>query len=149
MIWIPLVMVPDSSPRAYGGVRALLQRLLIEFDLCWVSSRSSPRPQLVSVLLSSGGCARAHPPGVAIFFQGLEFVWGVNPRPRLWCKGSPQASAHGKRVVKGALSFLRPSCVSFAERRGGICRATLDGRAVALLVNYYWVSPVGGPSPVR
>jgi hypothetical protein len=34
LIWVPLIMVPDSSPRAFGGERALLQRLFVEFGLC-------------------------------------------------------------------------------------------------------------------
>jgi hypothetical protein len=39
LIWVPLIMVPDSSSRAFGGVRAFLQRLFVEFGLCWVFSQ--------------------------------------------------------------------------------------------------------------
>jgi hypothetical protein len=49
-------MVPDSSPRASKGVLALAWRLLSHFF-----ARDRP----FSVAFRSGGCARAHPPGVA------------------------------------------------------------------------------------
>jgi hypothetical protein len=49
-------MVPDSSPRALKGVLILAWRLLSHFF-----ARDRP----FSVAFCSGGCARAHPPGVA------------------------------------------------------------------------------------
>jgi hypothetical protein len=53
---VPLIMVPDSSPRASKGVLILAWRLCRTF-------LQGDRP--FSVTLCSGGCARAHPPGVA------------------------------------------------------------------------------------
>jgi hypothetical protein len=49
-------MVPDSSPRASKGLLILAWRLLSLFF-------QGHRP--FSVAFRSGGCARAHPPGVA------------------------------------------------------------------------------------
>jgi hypothetical protein len=49
-------MVPDSSPRASKGVLILAWRLLLHF-------LQGDWP--FSVAFCSGGCARAHPPGVA------------------------------------------------------------------------------------
>jgi hypothetical protein len=49
-------MVPDSSPRASKGV------LVLAWRLCRTFLRGD-RP--FSAILCSGGCARAHPPGVA------------------------------------------------------------------------------------
>ena len=49
-------MVPDSSPRASKGVLALAWRLCRTF---------LQGDQPFSVAFCSGGCARAHPPGVA------------------------------------------------------------------------------------
>jgi hypothetical protein len=31
LIWVPLIVVPDNSPRAYGGVGILLQRLYVGY----------------------------------------------------------------------------------------------------------------------
>ena len=47
-------MLPNSSPRAFGGVKAPFQRLFLRDNLVETE-----------FLISSGGCARAHPPGVA------------------------------------------------------------------------------------
>jgi hypothetical protein len=49
-------MVPDSSPRASKGVLALAWRL---------SSHFFARGPAFLGAFCSGGCARAHPPGVA------------------------------------------------------------------------------------
>jgi hypothetical protein len=49
-------MVPDSSPRASKGVLILAWRLLSHFFA---------RGPAFSFAFRSGGCARAHPPGVA------------------------------------------------------------------------------------
>jgi hypothetical protein len=49
-------MVPDSSPRASKGVLVLAWRLCRTF-------LQGDRP--FSDIFCSGGCARAHPPGVA------------------------------------------------------------------------------------
>jgi hypothetical protein len=54
---VPLIMVLNSSPRALKGVLILAWRLLSHFFL------QGDRP--FSVAFCSGGCARAHPPGVA------------------------------------------------------------------------------------
>jgi hypothetical protein len=56
VLGVPLIMVPDSSPRASKGVLILAWRLLSHF-------LQGDRP--FSIAFRSGGCARAHPPGVA------------------------------------------------------------------------------------
>jgi hypothetical protein len=56
VLWVPLIMVPDSSPRASKGVLVLAWRLLSHF-------LQGDRP--FSVAFRSGVCARAPPPGVA------------------------------------------------------------------------------------
>jgi hypothetical protein len=56
VLGVPLMTVPDSSPRASKGVLALAWRL------CRTFLRGD---QPFSVILCSGGCVRAHPPGVA------------------------------------------------------------------------------------
>ena len=56
VLGVPLIMVPDSSPRASKGVLVLSWRLCRTF-------LQGDRP--FSVIFCSGGCARAHPPGVA------------------------------------------------------------------------------------
>jgi hypothetical protein len=53
---VPLIMVPDSSPRASKGVLILAWRLLSHFF--------ARGPAFLGCVFS-GGCARAHPPGVA------------------------------------------------------------------------------------
>jgi hypothetical protein len=53
---VPLITVPDSSPRASKGV------LVLAWRICRTFLRGD-RP--LSVTLCSGGCTRAHPPGVA------------------------------------------------------------------------------------
>jgi hypothetical protein len=71
-------MVPDSSPQASKGVLVLAWRLCRTF-------LQGDRP--FSVTLCSGGCARAHPPGVAPeaseeWFDSSEaLVPFVMPRP--------------------------------------------------------------------
>jgi hypothetical protein len=71
-------MVPDSSPRASKGVLVLAWRLCRTF-------LQGDRP--FSVAFRSGGCARAHPPGVAPeaseeWFDSSEvLVSFVTPRP--------------------------------------------------------------------
>jgi hypothetical protein len=56
VLGVPLITVPDSRPRASKGVLVLTWRLCRTF-------LQGDRP--FSVTLCSGGCARAHPPGVA------------------------------------------------------------------------------------
>jgi hypothetical protein len=56
VLGVPLIMVPDSSPRASKGVLVLAWRLCRTF-------LQGDRP--FSVIFCFGGCARAHPPGVA------------------------------------------------------------------------------------
>jgi hypothetical protein len=56
VLGVPLIMVPDSSPRASKGVLILAWRLLSHFF--------ARGPTFLGCILS-GGCARAHPPGVA------------------------------------------------------------------------------------
>jgi hypothetical protein len=56
VLGVPLIMVPDSSPRASKGVLVLAWRLYRTF-------LQGDRP--FSVAFRSSGCARAHPPGVA------------------------------------------------------------------------------------
>jgi hypothetical protein len=71
-------MVPDSSPRASKGVLVLAWRLYRTF---------LQGDQPFSVIFCSGGCARAHPLGVAPEaseerFDSLEvLVPFVTPRP--------------------------------------------------------------------
>jgi hypothetical protein len=73
-------MVPDSSPRASKGLLVLAWRLYRTF-------LQGDRP--FSVTFCSGGCARAHPPGVAPeapeeWFDSSEvLVPFVTPRPVL------------------------------------------------------------------
>jgi hypothetical protein len=55
-VGVPLIMVPDSSPRASKGV------LVLAWRLCHTFLQGD---QSFSVTLCSGGCARVHPPGVA------------------------------------------------------------------------------------
>jgi hypothetical protein len=56
VLGVPLIMVPDSIPRASKGVLVLAWRLCRTF-------LQGDRP--FSVIFCSGGCARAHPPSVA------------------------------------------------------------------------------------
>jgi hypothetical protein len=56
VLGVPLIMVPDSSPRASKGVRYSLGGFCRTF-------LQGDRP--FSVVFRSGGCARAHLPGVA------------------------------------------------------------------------------------
>jgi hypothetical protein len=56
VLGVPLITVPDSSPRALKGV------LVLAWRLCRTFLR---RDRPFSVILCSGGCARAPPPGVA------------------------------------------------------------------------------------
>jgi hypothetical protein len=78
VLGVPLIMVPDSSPRASKGVLVLAWRLCRNF-------LQGDRP--FSVTLRSVGCARAHPPGVAPeaseeWFDSSEvLVPFVMPRP--------------------------------------------------------------------
>jgi hypothetical protein len=78
VLGVPLIMVPDSSPRASKGVLVLAWRLLSHF-------LQGDRP--FSVAFRSGGCARAHPPGVAPeaseeWFDSSEVLaLFVTPRP--------------------------------------------------------------------
>jgi hypothetical protein len=75
---IPLIMVPDSSPRASKRVLVLALRLCRTF-------LQGDRP--FSVAFCSGGCALAHPPGVAPeasekWFDSFEVLMPfVMPRP--------------------------------------------------------------------
>jgi hypothetical protein len=57
LIWVPLIVVPDSSPRACGGVGILLQRLYVGYATCRVLAKSLLRPGLVFGLLFSRGGA--------------------------------------------------------------------------------------------
>jgi len=94
-------MVPNSSPRAFEGVRSPLQRffptgLFVDWELFY---------------FFYGGCARAHPPGVApepfggmvLFLQRLlppsAIVWSIlSDRLRVlymqrlfpWCEEAPE-----------------------------------------------------------
>ena len=61
LVWVSLFTVPNSSPRAYGAAGMLLQRFLLRVD-GWIKA-----------FISSGGCARAHLPGVAP--EPLEEWW--------------------------------------------------------------------------
>jgi hypothetical protein len=54
---VPLIVVPDSSLRAYGGVGILLQRLYIGYAICRGLAQLLLRPWLVFWLL---------------FFQGVR-----------------------------------------------------------------------------
>jgi hypothetical protein len=80
VLGVPLIMVPDSSPRVSKGVLVLAWRLYRTF-------LQGDRP--FSVIFCSGGCARAHPPGVAPeaseeWFDSSEvLVLFMTPRPVL------------------------------------------------------------------
>jgi hypothetical protein len=71
-------MVPDSSPRASKGVLVLAWRLCRTF-------LQGDRP--FSVTFYPGGCARAHPPGVAPeaseewFYSSEVLMLFAMPRP--------------------------------------------------------------------
>jgi hypothetical protein len=75
---VPLIMVPDSSPRASKGVLVLAWRLCHTF-------LQGDWP--FSVTFCSSGCARAHLPGVAPeaseeWFDSSEVLMSfVMPRP--------------------------------------------------------------------
>jgi hypothetical protein len=75
---VPLIMVPNSSPRASKGVLVLAWRLCRTF---------LQGDQPFSVTFCSGGCTRAHPPGVAPeaseeWFDSYEVLMPfVMPRP--------------------------------------------------------------------
>jgi hypothetical protein len=56
VLGVPLIMVPDSSPRASKGVLVLAWRLCRTFF--------ARGPTFLGYILF-WGCARAHPPGVA------------------------------------------------------------------------------------
>jgi hypothetical protein len=78
VLGVPLIMVPDSSPRASKGVWGTRLEALSHF-------LQGDRP--LSVAFCSGGCARAHPPGVAPeaseeWFDSFEVLTPfVMPRP--------------------------------------------------------------------
>jgi hypothetical protein len=78
VLGVPLIMVPNSIPRASKGVLVLARRLCRTF-------LQGDRP--FSVTLRSGGCARAPLPGVAPeaseeWFDSFEvLVPFVMPRP--------------------------------------------------------------------
>jgi hypothetical protein len=78
VLGVPLIMVPNSSPRASKGVLVLAWRLCRTF---------LQGDQPFSVTFCSGGCARAHPPGVSPeaseeWFDSFEvLVPFVMPRP--------------------------------------------------------------------
>jgi hypothetical protein len=78
VLGVPLIMVPDSIPRASKGVLVLAWRLYRTF-------LQGGRPS--SVTFCSGGCARVHPPGVAPeaseewFDYSEVLVPFVTPRP--------------------------------------------------------------------
>jgi hypothetical protein len=78
VLGVPLIMVPDSSPRASKGVLVLAWRLCRTFY-------QGDRP--FSVAFCSGGCAREHPPGVTPeaseeWFDSFEVLMPfVMPRP--------------------------------------------------------------------
>jgi hypothetical protein len=65
LIWVPLIVVLDSSPRTCGGIGTLLQRLHVGYAICQGLAQSLQRPWLVFWLLFSEGCVRAHPSSVA------------------------------------------------------------------------------------
>jgi hypothetical protein len=56
VLGVPLITVPNSSPRASKGV------LVLAWRLCRIFCEGTGLSQLY---FCSGGCARAHPPGVA------------------------------------------------------------------------------------
>jgi hypothetical protein len=78
VLGVPLITVPNSSPQASKGV------LVLAWRLCRTFLRGD-RP--FSIILCSGGCARAHLPGVAPeaseeWFDSYEVLMPfVMPRP--------------------------------------------------------------------
>jgi hypothetical protein len=78
VLGVPLITIPYSSPRASKRVWVLAWRLCRTF-------LQGDRP--FSVAFCSGGCARAHPPGVALeaseeWFDSFELLMPfVMPRP--------------------------------------------------------------------
>jgi hypothetical protein len=89
LIWVPLIVVPDSSPRAYGGVGILLQRLHVGYALCRALAKSLSGTWLVfwvaffrGVRASAPtGCSPRACGGVGILLQrlyvGYESSWSV------------------------------------------------------------------------
>jgi hypothetical protein len=57
LIWVPLIVVPDSSPRACGGVGILLQRLYVGYESSWSVLGFTPSAG-VWVPFSGGACKR-------------------------------------------------------------------------------------------
>ena len=70
---------------------------------------------------------------------------------RLGCRKSPRASTRSKRAIRSSPVFLvRPSRILFVRKEGW----SMPGyprwaRAVTSPVSCYWVSPSGGPCPIR
>jgi hypothetical protein len=114
----PGILIPDSSARAYGGVEHSFRGLR-------TSDRGTlPTVSLCFVLFSlgrvlSGGCARAHPPGVAP--EALEGC-GTPSRAlieRVWCfcvtagcARSPRAFSFDHSVGRSVGAALEPPRVA-------------------------------------
>jgi hypothetical protein len=91
-------MVPDSSPRASKGVLTLVWRL---------SSHFFARGPAFLGCVCSGGCARAHPPGVAPeaseeWFHSCEVLM---PRVMLWLVWSSLMRAGRSPGVRSGPKF--------------------------------------------
>ena len=152
-------MVPNSSPRAFEGVRSPLQMffptgLFVDWELFY---------------FFYGGCVRAHPPGVAPEPFGGMVLFLQRLLPQIAIARSSlgigcvlfthSACPHGARKppspfpvrVDQVLSCLviTPLILPFARRWGGSCRTTLDGRVATLPGSCKRVDPSGCPSPIR
>jgi len=159
LIWVSLFMVPNSSPQAFGWVKTPLQRFSF-WGTIFVDSE---------LLFSFGGCARAHPPGVAsepfggmvLFLQrllplsvvvgsirGIGYMFFTRNACSLYARKPPSPfPTRVDRVLSRlvVMSLIHP----FARRRGGWRRTTLDGRESTFPKSCKRVNPSGCPSPIR
>jgi hypothetical protein len=147
---VPLIMVPDSSPRASKGVLALAWRL---------SSHFLQGDQPFSVAFCSGGCARAHPLGATVGVSrpggpsGRRVSVAACPSPD---GSSARASAKGgeaRRPEAGVreVGIPRPSCSSRAQvgcacSRGLQVSTRVRERATSKRAPVSSSSPRGRPS---
>jgi hypothetical protein len=113
VLGVPLIMVPDSSPRASKGVLVLAWRLCRTF---------LQRDRSFSVTFRSGGCARAHPPAAEEGFSADETVSATRGPTSgslaLIACPRPSSGDAGEGLVAAA-SALRSSLLLFSrpERR--------------------------------
>jgi hypothetical protein len=118
VLGVPLIMVPDSSPRASKGVLVLAWRLCRTF-------LQGDRP--FTVTFCSGGCARAHPPGLVV--PSCDLI---------------VARVHGQ-VPSSRAGLLTLSTVwpesGLREQPPSLCTEREDGQGLTRLLSYAPSSP--------